>query len=270
MTISSLPVGSRDHANHTQLQEKGLGNKMNAISGRKCLESFGRLNRNGSWARTFSALLVGTGNWYSRRCKLTWKVKGTRYNRLYFQLAVSTLPTEDTGSGSLLKTPTAFDGQVTSGKRNPVSWNSGSLAQEIMSGYQPTMGKLGLLPTVLSQGLKTCENGKTKFLNLSLLPTPRANKVNGCDLTSPALANRNKGNLEKVVAKIVQSQLLPTPTADDNPAKNTGKRSQDGLQKRAFQTTGKTSQLNPLFVTEMMGYPPDWLVLPFLTGETNQ
>lgn len=29
----------------------------------------------------------------------------------------------------------------------------------------------------------------------------------------------------------------------------------------------KTSQLNPLFVAEMMGFPPDWTELPFLNGE---
>ena len=29
------------------------------------------------------------------------------------------------------------------------------------------------------------------------------------------------------------------------------------------QNGGKTSQLNPLFVAEMMGFPPDWTVLPF-------
>jgi hypothetical protein len=36
------------------------------------------------------------------------------------------------------------------------------------------------------------------------------------------------------------------------------------------QTNGKTSQLNPLFVLEMMGFPPDWTTLPFLSGGTNQ
>ena len=87
---------------------------------------------------------------------------------------------------------------------------------------------------------------------------------------SENLANRNKGNLEEWVAKALQDQMLPTPTADDNPAKNTGKRNQDGLQKRAYQMTGKTSQLSVQFVQEMMGFPPDWLVLPFLDGETNQ
>ena len=102
-----------------------------------------------------------------------------------------------------------------------------------------------------------------------LLPTPRANKVNGCNLMSEKLANRNKGNLEEWAAKALQSQMLPTPTADDNPAKNTGKRNQDGLQKRVYQMTGETSQLSVQFVQEMMGFPPGWLVLPFLDGETN-
>jgi hypothetical protein len=34
--------------------------------------------------------------------------------------------------------------------------------------------------------------------------------------------------------------------------------------------TGKTSQLSPQFVMEMMGFPTDWTLLPFLSGETNQ
>jgi hypothetical protein len=35
-----------------------------------------------------------------------------------------------------------------------------------------------------------------------------------------------------------------------------------------FQTGG-TFQLNPLFVGEMMGFPSDYLVSPFLAGETK-
>ena len=84
-------------------------------------------------------------------------------------------------------------------------------------------------------------NGLTDFLDFNgLLPTPRANKVNGLDLSNEALANRNKGNLEEAVAKIVTN----CPPTD-----------------------GATSQLNPLFVQEMMAFPPDWLVSPFLGGE---
>ena len=48
-------------------------------------------------------------------------------------------------------------------------------------------------------------------LSRLLLPTPRANKVNGCNLNSENLANRNKGNLEEMIAKM----MLPTPAAAD-------------------------------------------------------
>jgi hypothetical protein len=43
--------------------------------------------------------------WSSRRCALTWRLVGTPFNRSYFQLQVSVLPTEETESGLLL-TPT--------------------------------------------------------------------------------------------------------------------------------------------------------------------
>jgi hypothetical protein len=33
--------------------------------------------------------------------------------------------------------------------------------------------------------------------------------------------------------------------------------------------TGTSSQLNPQFVAEMMGFPTDWTALPFQSGETN-
>jgi hypothetical protein len=36
-----------------------------------------------------------------------------------------------------------------------------------------------------------------------------------------------------------------------------------------FAQPGRSSQLNPPFVLEMMGFPPDWTALPFLSGETK-
>lgn len=69
--------------------------------------------------------------------------------------------------------------------------------------------------------------------------------------------------------------LLPTPATRDYK----GGRSTEALQAAGrsetnslpdyFHQTGKTSQLNPRFVMEMMGFPPDWTELPFLNGETN-
>lgn len=48
-----------------------------------------------------------------------------------------------------------------------------------------------------------------------------------------------------------------------------GLENQDSLTKRARSITGQTSQLSPQFVMEMMGFPPDWTLLPFLNGETK-
>ena len=66
--------------------------------------------------------------------------------------------------------------------------------------------------------------------------------------------------------------LLPTPTAND--AKNVtlpaSQGIRKGLPKTAMQSdeyrTGTGSRLNPLYVAEMMGFPVNWLVSPFLGG----
>lgn len=67
--------------------------------------------------------------------------------------------------------------------------------------------------------------------------------------------------------------LLPTPTARDwkgaptlENFKRKGKNPRQGSLPDFFALTGKSFQLNPLFVAEMMGFPPDWTVLPFLPG----
>ena len=70
--------------------------------------------------------------------------------------------------------------------------------------------------------------------------------------------------------------MLPTPTARDYK----GSASMESIQRRkrnhltnnlsdVYAQRGKTSQLNPRFVSEMMGFPVDWTVLPFLNGGKN-
>jgi hypothetical protein len=66
---------------------------------------------------------------------------------------------------------------------------------------------------------------------------------------------------------LAKGGMLPTPTASDSPEKNTGKRNQESIANLAREMAGTTSQLNPKFVAEMMGFPPDWTVLPFQGGE---
>jgi hypothetical protein len=114
-----------------------------------------------------------------------------------------------------------MDGEVSSGKANPVSGDSGTLAQEIMSEYRPTMEKLGMLPT----------------------PSAEDNRDRG-KVSDPAI-QRGIQKGKQVGLTMVMKEI-------------------------GYQQTGQNSQLNPLFVAEMMGFPPDWTVLPFLSGGKNQ
>jgi hypothetical protein len=69
--------------------------------------------------------------------------------------------------------------------------------------------------------------------------------------------------------------MLPTPATRDYKGARTTEalenagRNQTNSLPDAFSQTGKTSQLNPQFVAEMMGFPTHWTILPFQSGETK-
>ena len=70
--------------------------------------------------------------------------------------------------------------------------------------------------------------------------------------------------------------LLPTPTARDWKGVPTlenfqrkGKNPHQGSLPDFFARAGRSFQLNPLFVAEMMGFPTSWTVLPFLPGGSS-
>lgn len=70
---------------------------------------------------------------------------------------------------------------------------------------------------------------------------------------------------------LAAESLLPTPTAMDSKTgtpmdSKTYNRDSD-LKHFVARRVGQTSQLNPLFVMEMMGFPLDWLTSPFQNGE---
>ena len=146
--------------------------RTSAIYGPKCLESYERSGRATSWGKMLAGLLIGRTDWYSRRCRLIWRMKGTKYRRLYFQLVPLTRRTVEIESLLLH----------------------------------------GLIPTVCARDYK---------------------------------GGRNKENLERSGRSMTNS--LP----------------------EYFAQPGKTSQLNPRFALEMMGFPPDWTELPFQNGETK-
>jgi hypothetical protein len=66
--------------------------------------------------------------------------------------------------------------------------------------------------------------------------------------------------------------MLPTPVKSDhqNRWKTENWDGTSDLPSVINTALGTGSQLSPLFVEEMMGFPKNWTVLPFQNGEENQ
>jgi len=105
-----------------------------------------------------------------------------------------------------------------------------------------------------------------------MLPTPTAKNISGGAVQVNENGKRqNKGGTEfsAQLHDLAKSQMLPTPMAQEHD-KITDKENQDSLTKRTCEETGKTSQLSPLFVEEMMGFPKYWTASPFQSGDGKQ
>jgi hypothetical protein len=334
---SSLPEASLNYASPTQPQENALAKKMRDTSGQRCLEQYGKFNRHGLWAKTFSDLLIGMEGWYSKRCRLTWKLKGTKSNRMYFQLYPSTLPTEGIESG-LLPTPKTMDvaESINSGKKleykngvftnvrkkdgmrfgaslndiayakllptpqamdcmtNPprqITESGRIISNQGHNGSAPLkdLAMSGLLPTPTAMdstnataNMKSTQvkegsmNSVTlmRAMSMGILPTPKVGGKEGYE--TRAKRQGHEKAISHLEAFVEFHTMLPTPATRDYK----GARSTEALEKSgrsetnslpdAFHQSGLSSQLSPQFVLEMMGFPTDWTLLPFLNGETNQ
>lgn len=185
------------------------------------------------------------GDWYSTRCVLTWKGKVMKYNRLLFLLQVSMPRIEGIESGLLL-TPTTreqvqdLDKFKERMKKYPNGTTMPNLATQIM----------GLLPTPTTQEpTSQCEMNE-----------------NGRRLTKNKKDSHSL-NLGRVMANL----MLKTPTASDkNIHWKTENWKGDDLGSQMNEIFGTRSHLNPQFVLEVMGFPPDWTLLPFQNGDKNQ
>ena len=80
--------------------------RMTAISGQKCSALYPKFDRLGWCVKT----LLGTSQWASTACYLTWNAKATPRKRLLFRLAPSVPRTDGTGFG-LWPTPRANDAE---------------------------------------------------------------------------------------------------------------------------------------------------------------
>ena len=249
---------------------------MTATSGRRLSALCVKSDPLGSLAR----MLLESSRWFSQARRLKWEAVPLFSTRITY--------TERSSSTS--SKPSAKTSSV---KDIP----SSRLLFRLVPSERPTEGTgCGLLPTVQTQGLKRCNaEGRTEFMPLGLLPTPMGTEIRH---------ERRVKELKKAGGQTFHSRkngetrpnglmdymdfhgLLPTPTTRDykgsvspqGMTRKNGKNRDDMLSnipvmvgEHCQQTGGKTSQLNPLFVEEMMGFPSMWTTLPFLSpnGEQN-
>lgn len=231
-------------------------------------------------------------------------------NRLLFQLVPSEHRTEETGFGllptvqtqglkqckkdgktefmplDLLPTPNAMDfphkGMEINekGRRNPKKGKTDhSLGLEDMA-----VAQLLPTPTALDKGggriNKSLSPNAAERPTLALaarkglLPTPTA--MEATKFTKTINPNSQMG--QGLTALAVNGLLLTPPASDGMRAnmkmqalKNHNKENANLTEQIAHKVGGGTSQLNPLFVEEMMGFPSMWTTLPFLSqsGDKN-
>lgn len=233
---------------------------------------------------------------HSTKSAQTSKPKDIPSNRLLFQLAVSERPTEGIEYG-LLPTPNAMDiphkdMEINErGRRNPKKGKTDhSLGLEDMA-----VAKLLPTPTAIDKGggrinrspSPNAADRPTLALaaRKGLLPTPCS--IEATKFTKTINPNSQMG---QGLTSLAVNGLLPTPTAMEikhsNRVKGLKEKGAKGMYSRKNgalrpngltdfldfnnQVGGGTSQLNPLFVEEMMGFPLMWTALPFLSPDGDK
>jgi hypothetical protein len=212
--------------------------------------------------------------WYSMKCNLTWKLKATKLHRFYFQLVPSTPHIEGIESG-LLPTPKVMEAPS-------ASWENRKADSKYKPGVTLTDLKVwGMLPTPTAMDstnatatMKSTQVKEgsmhsvtlTRAMAMGMLPTPIAGDWKG-QLRSDGTANMLSGKM----ALLHKQGMLPTPAASDEKMHwKTENWKGDDLGSHINEMLGTRSHLSPQFVLEMMGFPTDWTLLPFLNGETSQ
>ena len=137
----------------------------------------------------------------------------------------------------------------------------------------------GLLPTPIASDFKvrgpgSQQKGLPEIIREMLLPTPTATEIHHWQRverwkrqgrTSMHETEDGEKNPNGLTDFRDFHGLLPTLEHIGRKGKNPR---QGGLPD-SFAQTGRSFQLNPLFVAEMMGFPTSWTVLPFLPGGSS-
>lgn len=240
-------------------------------SGLTCSVPFTRSGPIGLLVRT----LVASSQWYSPVRRLTWDISPLFSERLSLY----------TASGR--STSWRPSREILSVKDIP----SNRYLFRLVPSVPRTEGTVyGLLPTPMASDFKTrgagsAQKGLPEVIREGLLPTPTAMEIHHWQRVerwkrqgrvSMHESEDGEKNPNGLVDFLDFYGLLPTPTARDWKGAPTlenferkGKNPQQGSLPDFFAQTGRSFQLNPLFVAEMMGFPVSWTVLPFLPGGSS-
>lgn len=221
-------------ASHSQRQVSERERMMTVTSGRKCSVLYERYDPLGSLVRT----LLESYRWYNPAVRLRWKVKplfSTRLTRKRYS------------SKNTLSRPYA---EILNVKDIP---SSRFLFQLAVWERRTDGTGYGLLQ-------EDCKK---------MLPTPTARSYkHGSKITDGRSRRKISQGWTMELNDLAVSGLLPNPTRRDDALCNIPVM----IGQHCQQNDGKTSQLNPLFVEDMMGYPLMWTTLPFLSqnGDKSQ
>ena len=230
------------------------------ISGLTCSVPFTRSGPVGLLVRT----LVASSRWYSPARRLTWDVSPLCSERI----SLYTVSGRNTSSR-----PSAV---ILSVKDIP----SSRYLFRLVPSVPRTEGTVsGLLPTPIASDFKvrgpgSQQKGLPESIREMLLPTPTATEIHHWQRverwkrqgrTSMHETEDGEKNPNGLTDFLDFHGLLPTLEHIGRKGKNPR---QGGLPD-FFAQTGRSFQLNPLFVAEMMGFPTSWTVLPFLPGGSS-
>ena len=248
------------HASPFPLPAGEMVRRTAVTSGLTCSVPFTRSGPVGLLVRT----LVASSRWYSPARRLTWDVSPLCSERI----SLYTVSGRNTSSR-----PSAV---ILSVKDIP----SSRCLFRLVPSVPRTEGTVsGLLPTPIASDFKvrgpgSQQKGLPESIREMLLPTPTATEIHHWQRverwkrqgrTSMHETEDGEKNPNGLTDFLDFHGLLPTLEHIGRKGENPR---QGGLPD-FFAQTGRSFQLNPLFVAEMMGFPTSWTVLPFLPGGSS-
>lgn len=224
--------------NPSAQQEKEKAQQMTVTSGRKCCEHLTKFGPLGLLAR----MLLESPQWYCPVRKLQWQAVQIYSERITY-------------------------------KQKQQSSSSLSESVKILKKLDTNCSRLLFRLAVLRP-----LTGETGYGSSRIISQVNTQKTTGKPINYRDFRPVTSISLVKMkIQKLIGQRLLPTPVASSDSRGGCTRPNvkwQDAtlahLMHSIFGMPGKISHLSPLYVSEMMGYPTNYLLLPFQSGARRQ